>query len=197
MTTTEDRPTAEEVYALAIRARRLSVVSESRGAVEVLMAAGAARADELRQARTSLGGLLMRLAAEYDGVRGVTADDWYAAVGERRTWLDAVFALQRFGSDFAAALKLGPAVQQAWLEKTPDVLAHWIDPACRSCGGRGSTGTYGRMMSLCEVCRGTTRRRADFDHSPEVNSFCLRMLTEMDRKATRVRSRMAALLRTQ
>lgn len=71
----------------------------------------------------------------------------------------------------------------------------WLDPLCHHCCGRGFNGGFGVPLILCNECGGTKVRRPRLFKSEAGHQFGLALLTEMDRKAEKVASRMTNFLK--
>lgn len=78
------------------------------------------------------------------------------------------------------------------------VLQAFIDPACRSCTGRGRKGGNGRPEVVCPACRGTGRAQDALNalgQSEEQREFARYLLATMEQTVEAVDRRMRSYLR--
>ena len=250
MTTIEDRPDLAERYSSAIDAKDLTMITEARRPVDMLVAAGWVQGD-------TLGTTLYRLLREFDRLRAdvhraaqqdkdasdrrarllvaarkqakaqrrevsaVLADDDRAALvleiqqAHDAAWTERLLILSRLRSlpdarramaGFASVLATRASFMAP--DTNPDgtpgpvmviagrALAHWLDPLCPMCDGRGFNGGYREPQVICTSCNGTRTRRLVLWDTQEGEAFGRRLMAEMDRKATAVHALMSRYLDT-
>lgn len=171
----------------------LSYQAEVRGDVDMLIAAG--------WVRESLGTSLYRTRSEYDACNrrqllqaatdttaSVLASGQLKSLGGTRQQLAAV-------AMFQAAKRKYEADTRAIYDIALRSLDAWLDPLCPACDGRGFKGSFGTAKKLCQVCSGTTHRRARLHNTNPGHDFGKSLLVLMDRRADAVTRLMKQFLR--
>lgn len=136
----QDAPTVDERYITATNTSNLKVLSDRRGAADVLIAAG--------WSASRLGAALMRLHSEFDGAaRANSETDARLMAGKLKSLPTVLEQLQ------LQAIKWGISPAQV----LPSVC-WWLDKSCRMCEGR----KFERLPEApvlstkpCTSCRGT------------------------------------------
>lgn len=191
----DDRLTTAEHYVRATESIHLEVMTERRGDVDMLIAAG--------WVKDGLGTTLFRLRSEFDGMNRLEL----AQAADRLT--ARVMTLSAMPSLAAARGALGAfavslATRKRFME--PDdvvrsIAGHaldlWLDPLCPSCGGRGFNGGYGSPRLRCAACHESGHRALRFGGKTEAShQFGRALLNEMDRKTLYVEGRMKDFMRS-
>lgn len=194
-----DTPTLEERHACAVHAKRLD--SELTGAAKTIVRAA--------WSGETLGGLLLRLKAEFDLIRTNAArveravcstrnpppDVWSVVLTElgllRMQLPSLTPALEALTSHalrqsrrHAARMRYDQPLEIPGIAMA--ALGAWLSPSCGHCTGRGVLGSTGGPMAVCRHCGGTGLRAARLHASHDGHEFGRALLTEIERKATRV-----------
>lgn len=192
----EDRPTIAERYSTSIEASNLKVNTDTRGPIDVIIAAG--------WSGDGIGATLVRLRAEFDTVRADLRGKGDSAL------TDKLLTLMHLKSLPGAKQEIGRmGLEQATLSGfvRPEreimvlvghVIDAWLDPLCEKCGGRGFNGG-GRLehsgpQMICRGCGGTGSRKAKIAQDDDQARFVSLMFTLIDRAISAAESRMGRLL---
>ena len=191
----EDLPTMDERYAGALDSSHLELLSNARGALDVLIAAG--------WSGDSLGISLIRLRIEFDAVnmaeleRTTPAEAFVLTLNKLTTLRPCMKALEKFAAGFAVRRKVVFEPRPLFLI-AGRCLHTWMAPKCWHCKGLGFTGGYGQPKALCtgpDRCGGTGKRKTRLADNNTGHDFAMALLCEMDRKADNVARAMGARLK--
>lgn len=191
----DDIPTMDERYAGALESSHLEMLSDARGALDLLIAAG--------WSGDSLGASLIRLRIEFDAVnlgeleRTTPAEAFVLTLNKLSTLRPAMKALEQFAAAFAVRKKVVLEPRPLFLI-SGRCLHTWMAPKCWHCQGRGFTGLHGQLKTLCtgpDRCGGTGKRKTRLADNNVGHDFAMALLCEMDRKADNVARAMGVRLK--
>jgi len=173
MTSTDERPTIAERYAVASETSNMRVKLDAPGPADVIVAAAFSGEPG--------GALFNRLRSEFDQakaeIRHEAAGQSIGAANERMLImmrlksLKAAKAETRCMADDRAHRRGYDGLGSSELDNLAwQALSVWIDPRCAPCGGRGFTGGYdGQPQMTCRRCDAGNRRgfagRSDAERS--------------------------------
>jgi hypothetical protein len=198
MSTVEDRPGVGERYSSAMESSNLRAEADSRGDVDLLIAAG--------WVPDMLGASLYRLAVEFDLVRMDLRHGKNQNQTERWLVLSQLKSLRSTREELFAWACI-EATKRSFMEPDGTVrilvgqaLDIHLDPTCHHCEGRGFTGGGRHEQSgpqaICRPCRGTGSRRSHIGKTADQIDFAAHMLASMSEKMTVIEKMMGRFLRT-
>lgn len=195
--TTDERPTIAERYAVAMESSNLRV-KPTRCDADILMAAGMAR--DHRGESLAMATSLYRLRAEFDSVKATIH------AGKALTPIDRLQVLSQLQSLSEVKRALGAhavilATKTQFMKPDADALRVagrcldvWLDPLCSKCDGRGTTHEYGKPRIICRSCGGSGNRKFTIGEDAADRAFGQALLTSIDRMVSEVDTSMRASL---
>ena len=195
--TTDERPTIAERYAVAMESSNLRV-KPTRCDTDLLMAAGVAK--DRNGNSLALGTSLYRLRAEFDSVKASIHAGKALAPVDRLMVLSQLQTLSEVKRSLGAhAVVL--ATKMRFMKPDADALRVagrcldvWLDPLCNKCGGRGTTNEYGKPKVICKSCGGSGARKSHLGKDTQEQSFAQALLSSVDCMVSEVDTSMRASL---
>jgi len=195
--TTDERPTIAERYAVAMESSNLRV-KPTRCDTDLLMAAGVAK--DRNGNSLALGTSLYRLRAEFDSVKATIHAGKALAPVDRLMVLSQLQTLSEVKRSLGAhAVVL--ATKTRFMKPDADALRVagrcldvWLDPLCNKCGGRGTTNEYGKPKVICKSCGGSGARKSHLGKDTQEQSFAQALLSSVDCMVSEVDTSMRASL---
>ena len=180
--------TTEEKYARAVTSSHLEMLP-GMDAISIIIAAG--------WVRDGLGTILYRLRTEHDCAKGnlrrmanqhhISPSDVHLIASQLKSLHSATLAVRRFAINSA---KRHAGRLRYHGEDAPEIgtraLGYWLDPLCHSCNGRGFLGGSGVPVEVCKHCHGSGRTLPKLSKSKEGQEFGYLLISEFERKTTRV-----------
>lgn len=195
--TTDERPTIAERYAVAMESSNLRV-KPTRCDTDLLMAAGVAK--DRNGNSLALGTSLYRLRAEFDSVKATIHAGKALAPVDRLMVLSQLQTLSEVKRSLGAhAVVL--ATKTRFMKPDADALRVagrcldvWLDPLCSKCDGRGTTNEYGKPKVICKSCGGSGARKSHIGKDAQEQSFAQALLSSIDCMVSEVDTSMRASL---
>lgn len=179
----DDKPTVAERYANATESTDLQLRPRSRGAADMLIAAGLMP--------EFLGIVLLRLVSEFErsrahvrcGNQPLNHAEQVLVLGRLRTLRLAKQSLGRY-AEWRATKEAFMASPEEVAKITGRALVAFLNPKCPACEGRGFNGggrheQTGTQM-LCRACRGSGQQRQAIGRSNDEIAFVGLLLKHMD-----------------